>query len=206
MGPAVRLWSRLALALVVIGSLAWWAKDMPLRLLGLVVLSIGITQATEAFTLVSVAVLLFWSKRYWEDAKPSSYNVLQVVLAFAALLYAVSLLRGVTEGLIGMPEMHIAGNGSSGTMLRWYEDRTLGNSMPQGIVVSVAVGYYRLLMLGWALLVAVFATVFGVWFWKTWKHPTMFRKIALPRVMTRKTRPVDAPVAHDERGQNLADP
>lgn len=175
MGPAVRMWSQLALALVVVGLIAWRAKDLPTRLLAVLVFSIGFTQATEQFTYIAIATGLFWAKRYQSTASYRVYNLMQTGLALVAFLWAIMLLDGVRQGLVGLPEMRIAGNGSSGSALRWYQDRTEGTWMPQATVASVGLGYYRLLMLAWALLVAVYATTYGRWMWNIWKRPEIFR-------------------------------
>jgi hypothetical protein len=93
------------------------------------------------------------------------YNLLQVVIvaltagALGVLIYAVG------EGLLGSPEMFILGNGSSRTVLAWYQDRS-GGALPTTAVLSVSIWWYRLLMLFWALWLAFALLSWLKWAWR----------------------------------------
>lgn len=82
-----------------------------------------------------------------------------VALTFFAL---VALVGAVANGLLGHPDMQITGYGSHAAQLNWYQDRT-GTQLPQPSVWSVSLWVYRLLMLLWALWLAI--TVLG---WLRW--------------------------------------
>lgn len=64
------------------------------------------------------------------------------------------LIFAVGEGLLGSPEMFIRGNGSTHTELRWFQPRS-DTLLPTPGCVSVSVWWYRLLMLLWALWLAL---------------------------------------------------
>ena len=56
----------------------------------------------------------------------------------------------VREGLLGIPEMFIVGNGSRQTLLRWYQARS-EPTLPQPWLLSISIWWYRFFMLAWAL-------------------------------------------------------
>ncbi len=74
----------------------------------------------------------------------------------------ITLLLAIEKGLLGHPNMHIAGNGSSAYYLRWYEDRT-GGLLPQVWVFSLSMWVYRIAMLLWALWIS-----FALLRWLRW--------------------------------------
>jgi hypothetical protein len=79
---------------------------------------------------------------------------MQVAIVLFTVISLAILVAAVGEGLLGNPNMFIIGNGSTRTTLNWFQPRT-GLELPQPIVVSVSVWFYRLLMLFWALWLAV---------------------------------------------------
>ena len=55
--------------------------------------------------------------------------------------------------LFRSPDMLVQGNGSSASVLRWFEDRVAGE-WPRGHVLSAPLMAWRLAMLAWALWLA----------------------------------------------------
>lgn len=176
MGPAVLLWAQLTVALLLLLAISR-LKAVPIGYLGWLVIAVGLTQASGHFGNVLVAVAAVWSKRYWEDARALPYNTGQTVLVIGAVLSVLAFYHGIAQGLLGMPDMHIAGNGSSSHLLNWYQDRTAGSRMPVATVISAPMWVYRLVMLGWALLAALALTRLARWFWSTWRQPVIFRSL-----------------------------
>jgi hypothetical protein len=96
-------------------------------------------------------------------------------VAFGILFWAIQ------QGLLGAPEMQIAGNSSWARELRWYQDRT-GELLPIPWVLSVPLLVYRLAMLAWALWLALALLRWLRWAWESfttgggWRrrspHPT----------------------------------
>jgi hypothetical protein len=76
------------------------------------------------------------------------------------------LLFAVSAGLLGNPKMFILGNGSTSTLLRWFQARSEGTSLPVCSCVSVSIWWYRFAMLLWALWLAI--SVLG-WLGSAWK-------------------------------------
>lgn len=165
-GPAVRFWVILAfslLAAVVLGRL----RASPLRATGWMLLALGLTQVTlpEALVVVLWLFLLAWRGRP-EFARLSAWphNLVQVLLVLMTVAALGILVRAVGAGLLGSPEMFIAGNGSTQGQLQWFLDRS-GPELPQPWFLSVSVWWYRLAMLVWALWLAT--AVLG-WLTRGW--------------------------------------
>jgi hypothetical protein len=77
--------------------------------------------------------------------------------------------------------MQIAGNGSSGGLLHWYQDRG-GPVLPQVSVVSVPIWVYRALMLAWALWLAVRLLDWLRWGWEGFASPVLWRETGIGRL------------------------
>jgi hypothetical protein len=86
----------------------------------------------------------------------------------------------VRTGLLGLPEMQIAGNGSSGSLLRWYQDRA-DALLPQAWVLSVPLLVYRIAMLAWALWLAQALLRWLRWGWECFSHGELWRPLRPPR-------------------------
>lgn len=154
-GPAVRLWLLLAVALITAAVLSRIPAS-PLRFHEWALLGIGLTQAPlpAAIFLVAWLFLLVWrASPPWLRLPALLFNFGQLFLIAATMVALAVLLFIVTEGLLGNPEMFIAGNGSSSQLLNWYAAAS-GPELPATSFFSVSVWWYRLLMLLWALWLA----------------------------------------------------
>ena len=79
----------------------------------------------------------------------------------------VALVGAVPRGLLGLPDMHVVGNGSSAADLHWFADQSTG-ALPVVGVLSVSLWFYKLAMLAWALwlanaLIGWLRWAFGAW-------------------------------------------
>jgi hypothetical protein len=88
----------------------------------------------------------------------------QIGLAVLTLLALAALVEAVRHGLLGLPDMQVAGNGSSAYQLHWYQDQA-GALLPQVQVFSVPLFVYRGLMLLWALWLALAVLRWLRWGW-----------------------------------------
>lgn len=154
-GPAVRFWGVLACSLVA----AWMLGRLALSPLGIgewMLLGIGLTQVPLPAALVVVGWLFYLSWRGSDQyiRLPAwGFNLLQLALIALTLAAIGVFVAVVAEGLLGNPEMFIAGNGSTRSALRWYQARC-ADVLPQPGCVSVSIWWFRLLMLVWALWLA----------------------------------------------------
>lgn len=180
-GPAVRFWVILMcslLAAVVLGRMA----ATPLRTIEWMLLVIGLTQVPLPAALVVIGWLFFLGWRGRESFQrlgDASYNGLQVLLIALTAGALGILLVAIGEGLLGRPEMFITGNGSSQTVLRWFQARC-DALLPQPGCVSISIWWYRFLMLGWALWLAAAVIRWLRWGWQHFSSGGFFRKQAKP--------------------------
>lgn len=180
-GPAVLFWS----LLVVLTLLAWGlAKPRltPLRWLDWLLLGIGLSQADPWVALLVVGWLLAlgWRQRLsterMETMPAWRFNLAQCVLVAWTLLALLGLLAAIQQGLLGAPRMQIAGNGSNAELLRWYLDRA-GHTLGEVWIVSVPMLAYRLLMLAWALWLALRLLAWLRWGWRAFASPLPWRPL-----------------------------
>ncbi len=154
-GPAVRFWTVLACSLIAAWMLGRLASS-PLSIAEWMLLGIGLTQVPLPAALLVVGWLFYLSWRGSESfirLPVWGFNLLQIVLIGLTVVALGIFVAVVAEGLLGNPEMFIAGNGSTRSMLRWYLARC-GDTLPQPGCISVSIWWFRLLMLAWALWLA----------------------------------------------------
>src|SRR6185436_17646295 len=154
LGPAVLYWSTLAviaIAAVLLGrtSLA------PLGALQWFLLGVGLSQVDiwAAIVVVGWFLALGWRRRRVELG-PWAFDVRQLVLVGWTGVMLLLLFLAIRQGLLGSPDMQIAGYGSDATHLRWYTDRAAAVP-PHAWVVSVPVMIYRFAMLAWAVWISM---------------------------------------------------
>ncbi len=190
MGPAVLFWSfLLVLLLVSIGlSRVPWA---PLKTRQWVLLALGLSQvpiAAIAFVF-GWLVLLGWRKEKPELSR-GWFNLRQ--LALVGVTFTALLIIGISvyQGLLGHPEMQIRGNGSSASLLQWFQDRT-ESAYPRAWVVSLPMNVYRLAMLAWSLWMALALLRWLTWGWQAFSTGGLWR--SAPAVVTKPTTPPTTP-------------
>jgi len=129
---------------------------VPLRFHHWLLLGLGLTQVPVWMGGV-VAGWFFavaWRRERGAALRPLAFDVVQIALAIATLVAIGVLFAAIRQGLLGAPEMQIAGNQSSARALWWYQDRSAG-AVPAASVLSVPLFVYRAAMLAWALWLAM---------------------------------------------------
>jgi len=154
LGPAVLFWS----VLFVLGLVAFGLaqlRSVPLRFHHWFLLGLGLTQVPVWMSAIVVGWLfaLAWRRERGARLGALGFDVAQLALAVATAVALAVLFEAIRHGLLGTPEMQIAGNGSTAYDLRWYQDRSDG-TLPAASLLSVPLGVYRLAMLFWALWLA----------------------------------------------------
>ena len=155
-GPAVRFWGILVTSLIAAAALGR-VPHSPLLTLEWMLLMIGLTQVplAAAFVVIGWFFVLRWrASSGFQNLGWLSYNTVQLLLTGLTLGAMGILLYAVGEGLLGNPKMFILGNGSTQTLLRWFQARSEA-LLPQCECLSVSIWWYRFLMLLWALWLAV---------------------------------------------------
>ena len=182
MGPAVLFWSLLLVAALVAVGLG----RLPLTPLGTgswFLLLVGLTQVPIWVSLIVAGwlVALGWRRDHARPASDAAFDGLQLLLALWTIVALLCLVWAIQRGLLGLPEMQIAGNGSRGHLLRWFQDRTEG-TLPASWMVSVHLWFYRLAMLAWALWLARALAGWLRWGWQCFAQDGLWRRLRQPRI------------------------
>lgn len=180
-GPAVLYWGELIVVLLLAVALAHSGLTR-LRLHQWVLLALGFSTVSWAALLLVAGwlVALDWRARSGPERMGWGFNWVQIGLVLLTLVAVVVLFRVVPYGLLGLPDMHVTGNGSSHHALRWFSDRSPGE-LPAAGALSLPMWVYRALMLAWAIwlataLIGWMRGGFEAWtcggYWRPWR----FRK------------------------------
>ncbi len=177
-GPAVLYWSQLIVLLLAAWLLARFAPT-PLRFHHWLLLGLGFSAfAWSAYALVVLWLILLGLRARGAPAERLSatrFNLLQFGLAALTLLALTVLISAVPTGLLGLPDMHVAGNDSSAWNLHWFADQS-ANALPSGGVFSVSLWVYKLAMLAWALWLANALIGWLRWAFGAWTRGGYWRK------------------------------
>jgi len=131
-------------------------------------------------------ILLGWRARFvLPERYGVGFNLTQVALAAVTLVAIAVLISAVPKGLLGLPDMHVAGYDSTAWQLNWFADQT-DNALPQAGVFSVSLWVYKIAMLLWALWLANALIGWLRWGFEAWSHGGYWR--------ARKPKVVEPPV------------
>lgn len=168
MGPAVLIWG----VLVVVLVLAWFA---PRGLPGIMarpawlILALGVAPVS----LWALGLLAGWfavleARRRWMLALPAAARwqriLVQLLLVVWTLFAIGALLDVLRTGLLGHPDLMVAGPQSSSHLLVWMSDRFTEHTAGAW-VLSAPMWLYRVLMLAWALWLATSLLKWVGWAW-----------------------------------------
>jgi hypothetical protein len=155
-GPAVLYWGELAVALLVAFLLARAGlPSIGRRECFLLVLGFSTFSWMTLLVVVLWLLVIDWRVRAescadWPAVK---FDAMQIGLVALTVVMLGMLFSSVSSGLLGVPDMGIAGHGSSAGRLRWFADQSAAR-LPVAQVISLPIWVYRLLMLAWALWLA----------------------------------------------------
>ncbi|MCI0505965.1 MAG: hypothetical protein L0Z73_07605 [Gammaproteobacteria bacterium] len=176
LGPAVLYWGVVIIVLIISGVLSF-IKVTPLRYWHWALLGIGLSQVHVIFALIVVGWLLLFGVRQKLVSQAGNilFNFVQTGLAVLTVVALLVLFYAIQQGLLGQPDMQIAGNGSTAYELNWYQDQVL-ETLPNVWVLSVPLSIYRLLMLLWALWLAYAVLAWLRWAWRQYGIEGYWRK------------------------------
>jgi hypothetical protein len=195
LGPAVLFWSLLVVALLLALALGR-VRLTPLGWGSWFLLFVGMSQIPvwAAAIVVGWLFALGWRRDRLRQATPLAFDAAQVGLGVWTLLALAMLFWAVQQGLLGLPDMQIAGNGSGRGTLRWYHDRS-ADELPRAWFVSVPLLFYRLAMLAWALWLArAFLRWIG-WGWECFSTDGLWRALPRPPRTPRQPAPPSPPAS-----------
>ncbi|WP_020484300.1 hypothetical protein [Methylomonas sp. MK1] len=174
-GPAALIWGLLiVLALLALGL--GKLSITPLKHWQWFLLLIGLSQLhiAAAFLVVGWLFALGFRAEHAPE-RPRWFNLAQICLAGLTLLSLLLIAIAVEQGLLGNPDMQIAGNQSSATLLNWYQDRN-GPQLAIATVVSLPLLAYRILMLAWSLWMAAALLNWLRWGWNCFAGGGLWKK------------------------------
>jgi hypothetical protein len=194
-GPAVLFWPYLVFLLAVAAALGR-LRASALTSVQWALLGLGLSQVSALAALVVagfVFALSLRQKRPPRNAAP--FDLLQLLLVLWAVVGLGILYSAIHTGLLFRPDMQVAGNGSTDTVLRWYADR-VGAATPSTGVLSVPLWVYRAGMLAWALWLAASLVRSVGWGFRAFGEGGFWRSLPLRRASTPPpSAPPDAPGA-----------
>ncbi|WP_028582792.1 hypothetical protein [Desulfogranum japonicum] len=166
MGPAILFYSEL-LILVFVALALGWSRLTPLKHYQWLILGLGLCQSGLIPGLIIVGWFVALKLRETRGEKLSGhwFNLAQTMLVLLTIVAMAALTFAVQNGLLGHPDMLIAGNNSTSYLLRWYQDRVIQSLLPQPTIVSIPILVYRLAMLIWALWLAFHLLRWIRWGW-----------------------------------------
>ena len=167
-GPAVLYWGELIVMIAFAYALARTRRTR-LRYREWLLLGLGFSTFSWVALLVVVAWLFVfdWRERAEMPSSRLRFNLLQSALALLTIVAVLCLVSAIPQGLLGQPDMHVTGNGSSAYQLRWFADRS-ADELPVVTAISIPLWVYKVLMLAWSLwlanaLIGWLRTGFAAW-------------------------------------------
>ncbi|WP_238480986.1 hypothetical protein [Dyella telluris] len=176
-GPAVMYWSQLIVLLLAAWLLARYAPT-PLKWHQWLLLGLGFSAfAWGAYAMVVAWLILIGLRA--RHSLPARYGALfnasQVALVLVTVIAIAVLVSAVPKGLLGLPDMHVAGNPFDAWNLHWFADQA-DSVLPQGGVLSVSLWVCKIAMLLWALWLANALIGWLRWGFEAWSQGGYWRK------------------------------
>jgi hypothetical protein len=179
-GPVVLIWGMLLVILVIAFGVSK-IPGMPLSSIQALLLAIGLAPVS----LWSLLVVFLWfvvimRRKQASELSPFIFNSMQLGLVLFTITTLGIFIYTIQSGLLGYPDMHIMGNGSSAYQLNWYQDRATAQ-LPQAMLISLPIYWYRILMLLWALWLAFISIRWAIWAWQNFSYGGYWKKITWKR-------------------------
>ncbi|MCD4654701.1 hypothetical protein K8T06_12315 [bacterium] len=176
LGPALLFWSILIVMLIAAFILSKTGMT-PLKFRHWFFLALGMSQGG----LVGIFIVLVWliaihfRGKVKKDMNSKLFDMMQIGIVFLSGIAVIALIVSISSGLLGRPDMGIAGNGSFQSYFAWYQDCS-GNILPIAGVISIPIFFYRIAMLMWALWTAFYLIEILKWAWKNFSQPVFWKK------------------------------
>jgi hypothetical protein len=197
LGPAVLFWSYLFVIIIIaiaLGRITW----TPLKTRHWLLLGLGLTQIHPLAAIIIAGWLFALGMRAHETfpEKPFLFNAGQIIIVVWTITALIGLYAAIQQGLLGIPNMQVSGNGSSNSLLCWTQDR-IGPLVPQPWVLSAPLFVFRFLMLIWALWLAYSLLNWLHWGWKCFSKGSLWKKMG--PLKTRQPVDKSAPIAPPDK-------
>jgi hypothetical protein len=166
LGPAVLYWSELA-ALILFALILGRTGLAPLKTRHWLLLGIGFsTFSWAALAVVAIWLLACGVREKWQpEVNWWRFNLIQVGIGGLTVLALLFIVTTLPSGLLGTPDMHVAGNNSYGNVLGWFADRS-SSLLPVATAITVPLWVYKVLILAWALWLSFALLRWLPWVWQ----------------------------------------
>jgi hypothetical protein len=175
LGPGVLYWSELAV-LVLFAVILGRVKLAPLNTLQWLLLGLGFSMFSwPALGCVVVWLLACGVRERWRtDVNWWRFDAIQVAIGALTLVAIASIVGSLPMGLLGSPDMHVAGNNSFGNTLNWFADRS-DSVLPVAHAISVPMWIYKIAILAWALWLSFALLRWLKWAWRCFSSEGYWR-------------------------------
>jgi hypothetical protein len=148
----------------------------PLKTWHWLLLGLGFsTFAWPALALIVVWLLACGARERWDGKAPWwQYNLVQLAFAGLTVIALGTIVTNLPSGLLGVPDMHVAGNNSYGNALRWFADQST-TVLPTASALSVPMWVYKVFILGWALWLSFALLRWLPWVWRCFSSQGYWR-------------------------------
>jgi len=176
MGPAVLYWPELA-ALILFALILGRIGIAPLTTWHWLLLGLGFSTFSWPVLALVATWLLICGLR--EKIKPTDlnwwrFNFVQIVVGGLTVFALLAIVTTLPQGLLGTPDMHIAGHQSYGTELGWFADRS-ESVLPFASAFTVPMWLYKALILAWALWLSFALLRWLPWVWQRFSSNGFWR-------------------------------
>ncbi|MGD9638629.1 MAG: hypothetical protein AB7U85_06180 [Alphaproteobacteria bacterium] len=189
--PAILFWSILPLIILLAVGLGFYPSSIPLKKRHWFLLFLGLSQTS----MMAIGTIVVWfllleirKNNTMEGKSRFFFNLRQLFFVVLTFFVANALISGIANGLLGSPDMKIAGYASSSHILGWYQD-FINGSIPDVWFISVPIYVWRGLMLLWALWLAFAVTSWAEWAFACFSSGGVWRKKKEDAVEELKTPP-----------------
>jgi len=175
LGPAVLYWSELA-ALILFAMILGRVGLAPLTSRHWLLLGIGFsTFSWAALGIVAVWLLACGAREKWQpDVNWWRFNLIQVGIGGLTIIALLFIVTTLPAGLLGTPDMQVAGNNSYGNVLGWFADRSMSN-LPVATAITAPLWVYKALILAWALWLSFALLRWLPWVWQCFSSHGFWR-------------------------------
>ena len=184
LGPAVLYWSELAVLILlawILGRIVW----TPLRTHHWLLLGLGFSTFNwPVLGFVAAWIFAVGARDKWRvEVKWWQFNGLQAIVVVLTVIALGSIVASLPMGLLGEPNMHVAGNNSFGNTLSWFADRS-DSALPVSTAMTVPMWIYKVLILGWALWLSFALLKWLPWTWQCFAREGFFRSRQHDKIST----------------------
>lgn len=172
-GPAILFWGECLMLLVL--ALVFSRLNSPVKPYQWLLLALGLS--LSSWPVLLLAAFWFWclhrrqrqpvDSRFW-------FNTRQLGLVLLSLSLIGALFAAIVTSLLGAPDMHIVGNDSTAWQLNWFVDQTAG-VLAQVKLLTLPTWLYQLVLLVWALWLAMQMLHWLVWAWQAYSRGGFWR-------------------------------